>query len=66
MKLQTLTKASALDCTTVWPVEPSRKMAWQDFMEWLRFQWMLTFYSILFINTVPGMLLWRRFVTGHR
>ena len=26
-----LNKASALDCTTVWPVEPSRKMAWQDF-----------------------------------
>ena len=26
-----LTKASALDCTTVWPVEPSRKMASQRF-----------------------------------
>ena len=25
------TKASALDCTTVWPVEPSRKMTWKDF-----------------------------------
>ena len=27
----TLTKACALDCTTVWPLEPLRKMAWQDF-----------------------------------
>ena len=29
--------ASPLHCTTVWPREPSRKKAWQDFMEWLRF-----------------------------
>jgi len=28
---------SPLHCTTVWPGEPSRKMAWPDFMEWLRF-----------------------------
>ena len=26
-----------VDCMTVWPVEPSSKMAWQNFMEWLRF-----------------------------
>ena len=29
----TLTKASPLPCTMVWPGEPSKKMAWQDFME---------------------------------
>ena len=32
-----LTKASALGCTTVWSVEPSRNMVGQDFMEWLLF-----------------------------
>ena len=33
----TLNKASALNCTTVWPAEPSWNIVWQDVMEWFRF-----------------------------
>ena len=30
-KTSTLAKASALDCTTVWPIEPSMKIEWLGF-----------------------------------
>ena len=29
-------RASTLHFTMVWPGEPSRKVTWQDVMEWLR------------------------------
>ena len=46
-----LTKASALHCTTVWPVEPSRKRARQEAGLYgvVAVQWLLMFYFILYI-----------------